>query len=103
MARIDGLRHEGRHFMQAWRLYPLLQARGLMASNSRLTDEGGSCGINGVQILVLDKESARIDAKARGKRFAHRVFAVCDCGRNVPFGKLGQHRKVCKANVFGGE
>ena len=27
----------------------------------------------------------------------HRVFAVCNCGRHVPFGRLRQHFKACKA------
>jgi hypothetical protein len=102
MARIDGLRNEERfsHFMQAWDLYPLLKARGFMRVESRLTDEGGQCGINGVRIVILSKEEARADAQRRGVNFAHRVLAECDCGRLVPFGKLGQHRKACSANVF---
>jgi hypothetical protein len=27
----------------------------------------------------------------------HRVFAVCNCGRHVPFGRLGQHFKACES------
>jgi hypothetical protein len=33
-------------------------------------------------------------------RFAHRVLARCDCDRLIPFGKLGQHRKSCDANLY---
>lgn len=100
MARIDGLKGSRGHFMQAWELYPLLKDRGLMKVESVLTDEGGSCGINGVRILVLSKLEAAISSGMRKKRFTHRVLAECDCGRLVPFGKLGQHRKSCDANLF---
>lgn len=104
MARIDGLRREGsRYFMQAWQLYPLLKERGLMACKSRLRDEGGETWINGVHIAVQPVAIARESARLRRKRFGHRVFASCDCGRMIPFGRLGQHRKSCNVNVFEGE
>jgi hypothetical protein len=101
MARIDGLRrsHDGdisRWFMQAWTLYPLLQARGLMKSASVLSDEGGRTEINGVPITILSKGEARHRAIHSKNRFVHRVLARCDCNKDIPFGKLGQHRKACK-------
>lgn len=34
-----------------------------------------------------------IDPPQGGK---HRVMAHCYCGRAVPIGRLGQHRKACK-------
>jgi hypothetical protein len=101
MARIDGLRRDGRgSFMQAWQLYPLLRDRGFMACESRLRDEGGSCGVNGVRIVLRSKAEAQELARAGRQPFVHRVLAECDCGRLVPFGKLGQHRKACRANLF---
>lgn len=101
MAKIDGLRRDGRReFMQAREMYEHLRDRGFMACESRLKDEGGRCGINGVLITIVSKAAARADATARRKQFAHRVLARCDCGKDVPFGKLGQHRKSCNVNVW---
>lgn len=34
---------------------------------------------------------------AAGVRWGHRVFAICNCGKHVPFGRLNQHFKACKA------
>ena len=100
MARIDGLKNSWGRFMHNHELYPLLKDRGLMKVESVLSDEGGSCGINGVRVLILSKLEAAISSGMRKKQFTHRVLAECDCGRLIPFGKLGQHRKSCKANLF---
>lgn len=32
--------------------------------------------------------------RSRG-RSKHRLFVVCACGRNIPFGRIGQHGKAC--------
>lgn len=34
--------------------------------------------------------------RSRG-RSKHRLFVVCACGRNIPFGRIHQHSKACKA------
>jgi hypothetical protein len=99
MARIDGLKDEFGRFMQAWTLYPLLKEAGLMQAESRLSPEGGECEVNGVSILVIPEDVARASARYLKRNFVHRVLARCDCGRDIPFGKLGQHRKSCRASV----
>lgn len=106
MARIDGLkfdynREPSNHFVQAWHLYPILKERGLMKAVSVLADEGGVTEINGVNILILSKKQAQEEAARRKQPFIHRVYARCDCGRDIPFGKLGQHRKACKVSEEG--
>lgn len=103
MARIDGLRRSDnpRYFMFGYDLYPLLEDRGLFRKG-KVDPLGGSCGINGVRIVVVPKgpvETYRYNGRPV-KSSKHRVFAECDCGRLIPFGRLGQHRKSCTANAY---
>jgi len=101
MARIDGLRVDGGHrFMQNREMYAALKDRGMMQAVSKLVNSGGSVGINGVYVTVISREQAVQEARRLRRNFVQRVYAECDCGRAIPFGKLGQHRKACTANVF---
>lgn len=99
MAQIDGLRDIHGRWMQNYQLYPILEDKGLFAKG-QLNPDGGAVGINGVYVRVLSLEEANKDAFTRRVRFAHRVLARCDCDRMIPFGKLGQHRKSCDANLY---
>lgn len=103
MARIDGLKRgyngePSNHFMQHHILYELLEERGLW-SRGKLIDGGGYTFINGVPVTVQPKAAPEYYRYSNRpiKSSKHRVFAQCDCGRQIPFGRLGQHRKACKA------
>lgn len=55
-----------------------------------LTSDNGS--LIGDYFVKVDK------SQANGKRkiAKHRIFIVCDCGRNIPFGRFHQHKPYCK-------
>jgi hypothetical protein len=91
---IDRLQGDSRRQLSAWKLYPMLTEYGLMHCQSRLKDEGGSCVINGVRVYVVSKERAIAMAKRLRRSFVHRVYVICDCGSEVPFGRIQQHK--CK-------
>lgn len=104
MARIDGLKDEFGRFMQRFQMERYLTDAGFMHA-SKLLPKSGAFGLHGVLIKVAPPPPAEYYARdgRKIKSSKHRVFATCDCGRDVPFGRLGQHRKACRANVFAGE
>lgn len=99
MARIDGLKDERGLFMHGWKLYPYLERAGLM-KNEKLLPEGGALTVNGVRLVVSKPPVALYYQGHKVKSSRHRVFAQCDCDKWIPFGRLGQHRKACRADVF---
>jgi hypothetical protein len=99
MARIDGVKVNQR-WPQARDMYKILEDRGHMQAVSRIAPHGGAFGLHGVYVRVRSAENARDMARLEGKRFVHRVLVRCDCEQEIPFGKLGQHRKACSANVY---
>lgn len=93
----DGMRNEGisiYSYPNNRTMYELLRQRGLMACESRLSDLGGQFVINGVTVRVVSKEYATLQARARKRSFVQRVYVDCTCGKQVPFGRLHQHK--CK-------
>ena len=82
---------------------PLVNERGWnMNSNDMLLCLNLKClpframperSINGVQVYV--KAQGPKEGPKGNRSRKHRVIAVCpECGRHVPFGRLGQHYKV---------
>lgn len=58
---------------------------------TKLPDEGMPVReVQGVQVYV----KPRTIGSLKPHRCAHRVFAICTCGRHVPVGRLHQH--ICK-------
>jgi hypothetical protein len=47
--------------------------------------------IQGVRVYVAPQAPL---ASGQRKRSTHRVFAICECGKHVPVGRLHQHK--CK-------
>lgn len=98
MSRINELRG-WRGFMQHHELYPILEFGGFMTSG-KLHPEGGRTVINGVPIRIDPAAPAIFNQRGRKVKVStHRVFAECDCGRWVPFGRLGQHRQACHTYI----
>ena len=84
-----------RRWLQAWQLYDLVP----MQAVSRLPDEGFP-----LMDIELTKEMFfRVWCKPKppaGVRWGHRVMVRCDCGQDVPFGRMCQHydSAKCEAN-----
>lgn len=99
MARIDGLRIDGRRqFMDAADFLTKLGDRGFLKAAGKYVDHGGAIGVNGVRVVLLSREQAAHDYPGHNR--PHRLRAECDCGRLVPVGRLAQHRAACKADLF---
>jgi len=65
----------------------------LLLGVKRLPDEGmEERDIQGVRVYV--RPIVRVPGV---KSSAHRVIAICNCGRHVPTGRLHQH--VCKEGI----
>lgn len=75
------------HWLQNGQLYQLLP----MKCKTRLPDEG-------FQPMPIElKPGLTFDVYCEGpNRGKHRIFAVCHCGRHIPFGRMGQHYRKCK-------
>lgn len=82
-------------FIQAWKMYDLIP----MKSKSILPDDGFD--IRPVEIMEQRREN---DLTIQERTFEvyclpkpnkgwakHRVMVICDCGKHVPFGRMGQH------------
>jgi hypothetical protein len=79
----------GMRFHQAWKMYDLIP----MKHKSILPDEGFATrdvDITGNGMIMP------VYCKPKGKGSKHRVFVICDCGRDIPFGRMGQHFPKCK-------
>lgn len=48
-------------------------------------------------VKVYTRDQLR--AKGSKARKPHRIFAVCECGKEIPAGKLNQHMKACEINA----
>jgi hypothetical protein len=66
-------------------LYPLLG----LTPGQHLPDEGFVKKLGRFEVFCVPK-ICQIDTKSRSK---HRIFVKCDCGKEVPFGRMGQHVK----------
>ena len=82
---------------QTWQLYDLIPMKG----KSVLPDEGFPA-----RPVVLNSagQTFLVYCKPKpNKGYAkHRVMAICDCGRHVPFGRMHQHyRKTDKCKEVG--
>lgn len=84
---------------QTWQLYGMIP----MKHKSVLPDEGFSTrrmplNSAGQTFIVYCEPKAELPEGQvrswRNKSSKHRVFAICDCGRHVPFGRMGQHYTV---------
>lgn len=100
MARIDNLRRLSTYgsFPQAYQLYPVLAQHGMWLKG-KLSNHGGDVTIEGVHVHIMDRQQALQETRERGRSFVQRVYAECDCGRMIPFGRLHQHRKSCKVEA----
>lgn len=82
-------------FIQAWKMYDLIP----MKSKSILPDEGFDT--RSLVIMEDDRNHSLTEMERTfsvyclpkpNKGYAkHRVMVICDCGRHVPFGRMGQH------------
>lgn len=89
-----------RYFLDHWQMY---RALGL-----KVTDHLPSEGMPEREVTVRYNNDGSpeltlpvyVKPPQNGK---HRVIAICNCGKHVPFGRLGQHRKGldCIAGRFG--
>jgi hypothetical protein len=79
-------------FIHSWKLYERIP----MKSKSILLDEG----FDKRKVNLVDANDGRplmafeVYCKpkpAPGIRWGHRVMVICDCGKHVPFGRMGQH------------
>lgn len=79
-------------FKQAWELYPKLP----MDRVSHLPEDG----FDWMEVNLLSRGYAYFPLKCLARNVhgakSHRLIAKCRCGREVPFGRMGQHRKACK-------
>jgi hypothetical protein len=76
---------------QTWKLYDLIP----MKSKSILPDEGFAprpIPLNSAQQVF--QVYCKPKPAPRTSWAKHRVFAICDCGRHVPFGRMGQHYTI---------
>lgn len=64
----------------------LLAMLGLKAGGHLPTDGMAERLIDGVRVYVAPKVAG--NRRVRG----HRVYAICDCGRHIPVGRLHQHK-----------
>ena len=82
-------------FIQAWQMYNRIP----MKSKSILPDEG----FEPRRVILCDEtgDGWNVYCKPKpGTGYAkHRVMVVCDCHRHIPFGRMGQHYRKCKATT----
>lgn len=79
-------------FIQTWKMYERIP----MKSTSILPDEGFEA--RPVELAEPNKAGQSLilpvyckPKPAVGVRWGHRVMVMCDCGKHVPFGRMGQH------------
>ena len=83
-------------FKQAWKMYPLLPME-----KGKLPDAG--FGVRTLEIgdgnwsvpsdfqVYCKPRVIQANPSWKNKSSKHRVYVICDCGRHVPFGRMGQH------------
>jgi hypothetical protein len=86
-------------FIQNWKMYERIP----MKNSKTLPDEGfeprlvdiidNPAGFRPFLVYCNPKADKRVP-RGSGK---HRVIVICNCGRHIPFGRMGQHykRSVC--------
>lgn len=81
---------------QTWKMYPQLP----MKQASVLPDEGFAPRLMPVgeyrDGAVLSMVVSCKPKPQPGVRWGHRVMVHCDCGKQVPFGRMNQHFPVCQ-------
>ena len=81
-------------FYQNWQLYPQLP----MAGERKLPDEGFEPRVVNIGMADYGPVNMEVWCKPKpkeGEQWGHRVMVKCACGRDIPFGRMGQHWPTC--------